>query len=111
MTKHIMLALSNFVAGREEEFDRWYSDRHIPDMLNILGVISARRFKLSSAQRNDPPFAYTHLAIYEVDTSDLSATIDAIRERSGSVAMPISDAMAKGGLGLIFEPVTDGLTP
>lgn len=41
---------SNPVEGREQEYNDWYSNQHLNDLLAIPGVISARRFKLSGTQ-------------------------------------------------------------
>jgi hypothetical protein len=107
MAKHIMVALSNAAEGREEEFNKWYTEIHIPDVLKVPGVVAAQRFRLSPVQRFEPPFAYGYFALYEVETDNLEETIATIRKRSRTELMPISSAMTDKMLGLIFQPLTE----
>jgi hypothetical protein len=50
-------------ADREDEFNRWYDEEHIPDKRAAAGFHSARRFK----HHSDP---HRYLAVYEVDDAD-----------------------------------------
>ena len=64
MTKHVMIAMSNpSDPSAEEEFNRWYDEEHIPDVLRVGGIRRAVRYRLADAQlRDDAPFQY--LAIF-----------------------------------------------
>jgi Domain of unknown function (DUF4286) len=46
--------------AREDEFNRWYDEEHIPEKRGTEGFHSARRFKHAT----DP---HRYLAVYEVD--------------------------------------------
>ena len=48
---------------REDEFNRWYDEEHIPEKRSSPGFWSARRYKHSS----EP---HRYLAVYEVDDAD-----------------------------------------
>jgi hypothetical protein len=50
-------------ADREDEFNRWYDEEHIPEKRAAAGFHSARRFK----HHSDP---HRYLAVYEVDDAD-----------------------------------------
>ena len=68
------MALTNAVDDREDEYNDWYNNTHLKDVLNVPGFVSAQRFRLSSAQRMaNPPYKY--LAIYEIETDDIHRTI------------------------------------
>lgn len=57
--------------AREEEFNRWYSHTHIPDLSRAKGFVRARRF------RNTRPDArYKYQVLYEFDWSDLEEAQD-----------------------------------
>ena len=43
MARHLLLAMSNPVEGREADYDRWLDEKHIPDLLNR--TVSAARAK------------------------------------------------------------------
>jgi hypothetical protein len=47
-------------AGREDEYNAWYDDIHLPEFCALPGVISGRRFKV--AGEGKPRYA----AIYEL---------------------------------------------
>jgi hypothetical protein len=110
MPKHAFVVFTNAVPGREDEFNDWYTNRHIPDVLKLPGVVAAQRFKLSEQQRREPPYPWQYLAIYEADTDDLSVTIEALKERSGTSVMPKSDAMAEQRVAWFFSPITERMT-
>jgi hypothetical protein len=50
-------------ADREDEFNRWYDEEHIPEKRAAAGFHSARRYK----HHSDP---HRYLAVYEVDNAD-----------------------------------------
>jgi hypothetical protein len=105
MAKHVFVVFSNPVEGREDDYNAWFTDVHLWDALKIPGIIAAQRFKLSDVQRNPPPYPWGYLALYEVETDDLNQTVTALKERAGTSAMVISDALA-GGIGWFFQPIT-----
>lgn len=91
MARYKFMAQCNAFDGREADFNAWYDGQHLPDMLKIPGFISAERFTLVGDG------TYRFLAIYEMDTDDLGATLGEIDRRAGSEAMPISDAIDGAG--------------
>lgn len=79
MSKHVLLALSNPLPGRDEEFTRWIDQHHIPEILCVPGFASARRFELSNDQYKDGPHPFRYATIYEVETDDLQAAFAALK--------------------------------
>ena len=94
MPRYILTVLSNAVSKeREHDFNEWYDNVHLSDLLNVPGFVSARRFRVTSAQPPppyDPNPAHRFLAIYEVVTDDLEGTFE-LMVKAGS-AMSWSDA-------------------
>ena len=35
----------------EDEYNRWYTDQHVPEMLQVPGFVAVTRYRLSSTQR------------------------------------------------------------
>ncbi len=71
--------------AREEEFNRWYDEVHLPDILSIPHVVAAQRFRLArDASRSPGPWAAEdgprYLAIYELDTDDPDLILRAVGE-------------------------------
>jgi hypothetical protein len=75
MAKYIMLAFSNPVAGREEEYNLWYDAYHVPEMLQSPGMVAAQRFRVASIEPPDwpgyQPMPYRYLNLMEFETDDL----------------------------------------
>ena len=99
MTKHVLVVFTNAVEGQDDEFNRWYDEIHIPDLLKIPEIRSAQRFRLSGAQKMPPPFAWRYMALYEIETEDLSKVVLIIKERAGTAAMPLTDALQTEQIG------------
>lgn len=105
MPSYTLVVLTNALPGRDQEFNDWYDNRHLGEVLQIPGFISARRFKLTKQQRRRTPSPYEYLALYEIETDDLEKVMDELRSRSGSAIMPITDAMAEERFNYVFEPL------
>lgn len=109
MTKHTFVVFTNPVDGKEAAYNDWYDNRHLPDVLDVPGFVSARRFRLSDTQRATGPFPWKYLALYEIETDDLKKTLATLAERSGTAAMVMSDALAEQRLAWVFDPITPGI--
>ena len=80
--------------SREDEYNDWYTNTHIPDMLAGPGFISAQRYKRVDPATT-PAQTPAYLAIYELEADDLAAPLDAHRERRAQgLTAPSSDALA-----------------
>src|ERR1700751_1221724 len=100
MARPHLLSFTNSVAGREDEFNRWYDERHVPDLLAVPGFVSAQRFALTDANGRVKR-GWTYLAMYERETDDPDALMAEVRSRLGTEAMPVSDTLdskTAGGL-------------
>jgi hypothetical protein len=91
---------------RDEEYNEWYDNVHIPEVCSVDGIISARRFRLSTVQRN-PVDSTTprYLAIYEIDTADLQTVADELGARLKNGTMHMTDAfvVSPGFPAMYFE--------
>lgn len=81
MARYLYVVLTNCKNPvREEEFNRWYSEIHLPDVLRVPGFISASRYVNSRWKEGEPRF----LALYEIQTDNLDATLQALRDTSAN---------------------------
>jgi len=110
MAKHVFVVFTNAVDGKEAEYNSWYNDQHLPDVLDVPGFVSAQRFKLSDTQRAAGPFPWRYLALYQIETDDLKKTLATLAERSGTSAMVMSDALAAERLAWVYDPITASVT-
>lgn len=105
MGRHVLVALTNPAEGREDDYNDWYDNTHLKDVLEVPGFVSAQRFRLSGAQRMENP-PYKYMAIYEIETDDIQQTIGALCARSGTALLPISDALHAKRDAPVYEPIT-----
>jgi hypothetical protein len=101
MGHYQLLVFSNPVEGREQEYNDWYTNRHIHDIVKLPGFVSAQRFEV----KGEAPHRY--LAIYDMECADPLATYDELVGLAGSDAVPMSDALdLAGSQALIYEPIS-----
>tara|TARA_B100000315_G_scaffold76091_1_gene69657 strand:+ start:3219 stop:3878 length:660 start_codon:yes stop_codon:yes gene_type:complete len=56
----LLMVFVDVPADKEEDFNRWYNEEHIPELLTIPGVLNAARYE---AVKSGPK----HLACYELE--------------------------------------------
>ena len=50
------------------EFNEWYNDQHIPDVLALPGVVSAQRYKVRQLDREaGKPAKFGYMTVYEIE--------------------------------------------
>jgi hypothetical protein len=78
MAAHVMVVYTNPVAGQEDEYNEWYNNVHLKEVLQTPGMIAARRFSLvDGAGSGDEP-QHRYLAIYELESEDVKGTLKAM---------------------------------
>jgi hypothetical protein len=112
------LVFSNAVAGKEDEYNRWYDTQHAPDVVAVPGFVTAQRMVASDVQlrKTTPPTKY--LVVYQIVTNDLAAVNREVARRiqTGQTVMSASfdgTAAAPNGIFRAKGPVLEhrGWTP
>ena len=68
----IMIMMEKPDSVGDEEFNRLYSEDHVPALLGVPGVHGAKRYRLNKVEGNlDVP---TYFALYEVDSAETRAS-------------------------------------
>ena len=69
MAKGLLIVLSELAEGADEdEFNRWYSEVHAPEIVERGAAVSFRRFKASGIPLAAPfPELPTYAAVYEIE--------------------------------------------
>jgi hypothetical protein len=81
---------------REEEFNRWYDDHHLGDLLGVPGFCAAARYRRipgRGGRAAGPPFDQRYLSVYELEGEDLTAVQDTLAAEAP--LMDISDALSR----------------
>ena len=91
MPKGILVVSSGPVEpGRDAEFNDWYNDIHLVDVLKVAGFTAAARYKKVGDDDATPPY----LAIYEVEADDLQGAVGALGAAVQSGDVRMSDVIA-----------------
>lgn len=69
MIEAFLVVLSNPVAGRDDDFNDWYSHVHTRDAVGFRGCLAQQRFVLAADQPQSTPVPWKYLALYECDDS------------------------------------------
>lgn len=103
---YTMVVLTNPVPGREEEYNDWYDNRHIPDVLAVPGFVGAQRFKLV-VNPGGGEAQWQYYAIYQMETNDPEGAIDDVLARWCTEKMPNSDSLDQ----TLFFGVYEAIAP
>ena len=77
MDKMLFVVESNCAdPAREEEFNKWYNETHLPDVLEVPGVLRAVRYQRIDTSGGQAKY----LALYEIETDDFQALVKATEE-------------------------------
>jgi hypothetical protein len=103
MARYVFVGQSSPVPGQEAEYHDWYLSRHLPAMLQCLGVVSVRRFELTGAQLPRSATPHQFLAIYEIETEAPEAFVKDMLARAMDGRLPSSPSSAPGSSGLLWK--------
>ncbi len=107
MAKHMLVVFTNAAEGKHDEFNRWYNDVHLGDVLKVDGFVAAQRFELKGMNDEESPHRY--LALYEIETDDIDAVVKGLEEAAAAGTMALSDAM-RDPTALVASPITERVT-
>lgn len=106
MARYIVLALTNPVPGREQEYNDWYNNVAIPVYRSIPGFKPFGRFKLADVPSQFPfnmKNEWEYLSLYEFETDDYATFAEHVKATIAErTEYYFSDAIDKTRF---FEPV------
>jgi len=77
--KTLYMVKTNPLEGREDDFNRWYDQVHLDEVLKISGFKSAQRFKLTPEQMQKEQ-NHSYVTLYEIDSDDIKGTLANLRK-------------------------------
>jgi len=106
MPKYKLVVFSGPTEGKEDEYNDWYQNTHLADVTSVEGIIRAQRFR--HAADLGAGTGHKYLAIYEIETDDLAATLGGITASSESGNMFISESLDLDNIiATVFEDFGD----
>jgi hypothetical protein len=76
--RHVLLVLSEAVEGREDEYNDWYDNVHLVEVLEVPGFVAAQRFSAGEAMAGRPGPPRKYLSIYEIEADDVNTALAAL---------------------------------
>jgi hypothetical protein len=91
VAKGIMVVESEPVdPDTEAEYDRWYREVHIPELLAVPGFAGARRYRIRKDLGQGESSKPRYLAVYDLEATDLAEPLKAMRARPRKPGPPLS---------------------
>lgn len=94
--KYIQIVFSNPLEGKDDEFNEWYDNVHIPELLAVPGMLSAQRYDLRDAaiyhMEGGAEPEHRYAIIYEME-GDVDAILNKIQEGVASGKIHMADCL------------------
>jgi hypothetical protein len=92
---------------RTDEYNDWYDQVHLPDVLKVKGVTAASRFRATKQMGGGTVEGPEFLAIYEVEADDPQDFFDALGKAAADGGLPMSDVIVADVSGIsLWEEIT-----
>lgn len=101
-----MIIMSRPVEGRDAQYNAWYQDVHLEQMLALKGFKSVQRFR--HVQTLGERKSYPYAAIYEIETRDLDAVMKDLYSEAGSGRLLVDASLDRSD---IYAAVYEELGP
>ena len=98
--RYIMLVFANPIPGREAEFNDWYSNTHMGDLVQLQGWVGAQRFRIvTNVQPRLSTAGYGHgyLIVWDLEDPDANAAL-------ARMTAAISGGKSRLGAGFNYTP-------
>jgi len=114
--RYVMLVFANPIPGREVEFNEWYTNTHMGDLVQLDGWVGAQRFRIVTNVQPRPTaagYAHGYLIIWDLEEADanlalarMTAAISGGKSRLGAAFNYTPGAGANG----TFEAISPRMT-
>jgi hypothetical protein len=109
VAEYKLVVMSDAVEGQEADYNEWYNNQHLADVVAVPGFTGASRFKLRSVPMGQCGNQY--MAIYDVESDDPEKAFENLASLMGTPALPISPALNMANISVaIFEPCSEQVT-
>ena len=106
MARSVLRVFTNATDGNDEEFNRWYDEFHMQEVIETPGFIACERFELGATQMDSEERVHRDLAIYEIE-GDPAAALKSLQESAPRMQMTDTLNLAAGTS--LFTQITEHL--
>jgi hypothetical protein len=104
MEKHLIVVFTEPIEGQEDDYNAFYDEKHVPEVVAAKGVVAGQRFILADpGHKGGPPHKY--LTIYEIegDLAEAQASlVEGFPTRS-----PLPDSFSKENKDWWFTAISE----
>lgn len=86
--RYLLSVSSRAFPGREADYERWYEDTHVGEVLALPGFVACERFERLAP---DGQAVTEHVAVYELETDDPQALVQSLF--AAAPGMKLTDAL------------------
>jgi hypothetical protein len=105
MPDYKFVVFTNAVEGKDAEFNSWYDEVHLGEVVALPGFVAAKRFRIHPA--GETPLPHRYLAIYDMSTDDPQATLATLTDAAASGALHMSDTMKGDVTTMLVEQIAE----
>jgi hypothetical protein len=105
VARYKYLVFTNARDARDDEFNQWYDGVHLAEVVAVPGFTGAERYAIRP-QPGEPAPSHRYLAVYDMETDDVSATLAELMRRGTSGGFQMTDALADGAVTRLYEVIT-----
>lgn len=99
-----LIALTKPLPGKEAEYNQWYDNIHLKEVVAIDRVLSGKRFKLADTQMTETPHYYKYMVIYEIEAGHYEEALENIKAAMPNMNIePVIDPTDQ--LSYLVEPI------
>ena len=106
MRSYKLVIMSNPVPDREDDYNDWYQNIHLGQLVALPGFKSAQRFRRVRSLVEGETHPY--LAVYELETDDIDAVLDGLRAAAERKQLTMSDTLDLANIyAVVYEKFGD----
>jgi hypothetical protein len=98
-----LIVFTNAAAGKDKEFNDWYQNTHLQQIVSIKSFKQAQRFRFNTNIVPGSADPSRYLAVYDIETDDINASLKAMNDLAASGRMPLPDSMGQPIVGAVYE--------
>jgi len=91
MPQFRMIVHSRPLPGLEAEYNDWYQNVHLKDIVAIPGFVAAQRWRLAEAVSGQAPEPY--MAVYEIEAESAQQAKQALLDAASAGRTPVAPVM------------------
>jgi hypothetical protein len=101
--KYKLVIFTNAVEGKDKEFNDWYQNTHLQQIVSIKSFAQAQRFRFHTNIVPGSANPSRYMAVYDIETDDIGASLAAMNALAASGRMPLPDSMGQPIVGAVYE--------